>query len=348
MARVNVTIELAERIKELRLVNKVKAIDLAAHMEKSPAYISKLESGNIKTLDYEELLKIFTFISKDKDDLEDFIDKLSLEVVTKELDEQTWLMNFDTIERKIPIPSSLVDYINRLISDLNLTIPYLIAYINENEDLKDIKHDYNIDISKYKNNLWHSFKTENEKLISFIIMDLNIRQVENILEKKVDTSNYVTIESILYNILRLKYGLENSLTEEKNSEIKKETRDILNSHKFYSSFEKSKILKAATTKQEFDLLLNEFDLNNRKLVNEFLGHIRFLSNWNIKYTNEKLNLLNENLKWDPSYTLTLASLPFSELNDISKSLKGDLLKDIKNLIYEYKHKPEAQKTIETY
>ncbi len=347
MAKVNITKELAEKIKELRIINKVKAVDLADHIKKSSAYITKLENGDIKTLDYDELLTIFNFISKNEDDLGRIIDKLSLELDSKDLEDQTWFMNFDTVERRIPIPNGLIDYINKKISDLGLTISYVVDYVNKNEDLLDIISEHKIDINKYESNLWHTEYIDG-KPISFIVMKLNLNEIINILEKKQDTSNYATIQGILYNLFRLEHGLNNPLPEEENIRIKKEVIKILNSFKFYSSAEKSKVLETAATKQEFDSLLNEFDITNQKLINELLGYISFLSDFNVKYTNEKLTLLNRNFKWDASYILAIASLPFYELENISKSLKSNLLNDIRKLVDEYKNKPEAEKTIEVY
>lgn len=345
MPKVNITKELAEKIKELRVNNKVKAIDLADHIKKSPAYITKLENGDIKTLDYEELLIVFNFISKDEEDFGKIIDKLSLE---PDLIEQTWFVNFDTVTRKIPVSNDLVDYINKKISDLELNISFVVNYVNQNEDLSDFNDKYNIDISKFKSNYWHTYENLEGKISSFIRMELNLNEIIGILDKKIDTSNYVTIQSILYNLFRLEYGLNAPLNDEDNERIKKEVIKILNSYKFYSSIEKNRVLENAVTKQEFDSLLNEFDLTNMKLINEFLNYIRFLSEFNIKYTNEKMVLVNKNYNWDASYLLSISSLPFYELDNISNSLKKNLLEDIKNIIETYKNKPEPEKTIEFY
>ena len=341
------TKELADKIKELRLINKIKAIDLAEHLKKSSAYITKLENGDIKTLEYDELLTIFHFLSKNDDDIGKIIDKLTLEVDPKELEDQTWFINFDTVERKIPIPTDLIDYMNKKISDLGLTVSYVVEYVNKNEDLLDIISEYNIDVNLFECNLWHT-KYINDKPITFIIMKLDLEEIKRILKKKVDTTTYVTIQAVLYNLFRLEHGLDNPLPEEINRKYHEKVIETLNSFKFYSSIEKSKVLENAVTKQEFDSLLSEFDLTNQKLINELLGHLSFLSNFNVKYTNTKLSLLNRNFKWDPGYILAIASLPFCELENISKSLKSNLLNDIRILIDEYKNKPEAEKTIEVY
>lgn len=344
----NVTKELSEKIKELRLINKVKAIDVAEHIEKSPAYVSKLENGDIKTINYDELLKILTFISKSPEDLENFIDKLSLKLTPDERKEMIWLLNFDTVERSLPIPGNLIDYLNDKLSALGVDIPELVDYVNRNESITDIIEKHNIDTSKYKSNYWYPYDCDDKLAESFIIMRLIPNEIAALLEKKIDTTNYVTIESLLFNLLRLEYGKENPISKEKNNELRNETTKILNSFKFYNSIEKNKLLKASTTKQELEALLSDFDIENRKLVNEFLEYISFLSDWNVKYTNEKMSLLNKNLDWDASYILTLASLPYFEIGGISKSLKSNLLNDIKELIEEYKKKPEQEKTIEEY
>lgn len=345
MAKVNVTKELAEKIKELRLINRVKAIDVAEHIQKSSTYISRLESGDIKTMDYDELLKIFYYISKDENELEKFINKLTLEFDDNELDNQTWFLNFDTVERNIPVPNDLVDYINKKLSDLGFSIPFVVDYINKNVEIKDIIQKHNLDLSKYKNNLWYPYDFKDEATAAFIIMKLDITTVTNILEKKADISNYVTIQSILYNLLRLEQELKGPLSEEENSTIRNETSKILKLYKFYNTKEKNMLLNAAATEQELNSQLNEFDIKNRAVVNELIGQILYLSDWNVKYTNEKLTLLNKNFEWDVSFALSIASLPYYELNNISKSLKSNFLADIKKLIEEYKSKPE---TIETY
>jgi len=347
---VKVTKELGEKIKELRLINKVKAIEVAEHIEKSSAYVSKLENGDIKTIDYDEFLKIFNFISKSPEDLEKFIDRFSLELTPAQQDERTWLLNFDTVERRIPVPDGLVDHLNKKMCDLGINASYLVEYVNKNEDIQDVIDKYNIDINKYRTNYWYDYDIDRDTKIvkSFIVMKLKLSNIIDILDKKSRKSNYVTIKSLLYNLLRLEYGSENPITDEKNVEIKNETTNILNTYKFYDSREKNRLLNATATQQERDALLDEFDIENRRLINELLKYLSFLSNWDVDYTNKKVIQLNKNFKWDPGYILALASLPYFELETISKSLKSNLLEDIKKLIEEYKNKPESEKKIEVY
>lgn len=347
MSKAVVTKELSEKIKRTRINNKIKAKDLAAHIEKSPAYVSKLENYNIKTIDYDDLLKIFNFISKKNTDFDQIIDNLSLELSSEELERQAWLMNFDTVERKIPVPANLIDFINEKVRELKIDISYLVDYINKNNDLSDIISKYNIILDNYEKNLWYCEYYENKSVL-FIILKMDIEKVTALLEKKEDTANYVAIQGILYNLFRLEHEENDVLVEEKNNKIKEEVLKKLNFFKFYSILERKKAIESAVTEQELESLLNEFDLSNRKLINEFLEYIVFLSEFNVKYTNEKLKLLNLNYSWDPSYMLAISALPFHNLKNMSNSLKKDLLNDIDKLTKKYIDKPEVEKVLETY
>ena len=83
MPRAIVTPELAETLRSIRLQNKVQAKNLAAHIQKSAPYISKLENGNIQTIDTEELYKILQYISNESNstELADQIYKSSVSIV---------------------------------------------------------------------------------------------------------------------------------------------------------------------------------------------------------------------------------------------------------------------------
>lgn len=62
MGKFSVTPELAEIIKTTRIQNNVTAKDIAKHIGKSQAYMSKLEKAEIKTIEESNLTEIFRFI----------------------------------------------------------------------------------------------------------------------------------------------------------------------------------------------------------------------------------------------------------------------------------------------
>ena len=76
MAKVYVTQELAETIKSIRLQNKILSKDLANIIDKSPSYVTKLEKGEIQTIDIDELNKIFNYIIGDDTSFDETIQKI--------------------------------------------------------------------------------------------------------------------------------------------------------------------------------------------------------------------------------------------------------------------------------
>ena len=112
MPRAIVTPELTETLRGIRLQNKIQAKNLAAHIGKSPAFISKLESGNIQTIDTKELYSILQFISGENSSTElaeQIYASLRFKYSSKEIEEQLWFTNYDTVECLLPIPEALID-----------------------------------------------------------------------------------------------------------------------------------------------------------------------------------------------------------------------------------------------
>ena len=54
-------------LKEFRTQYKVKGKDVAEHIGKSAAYISKLEKGQIQQIDRKEFVKITNYIAKSEE-----------------------------------------------------------------------------------------------------------------------------------------------------------------------------------------------------------------------------------------------------------------------------------------
>ena len=197
MPEVKITPELGCFLKELRVNNKVKAKDIAEALSMSPAYISKLEYGKIQSIDYDKLMIIFHTIFPDTKTFEirfeEFINRCSLKLTDEEIKEQVWLQNFDTVFRKIPIPISLIDFTNEQLSKIGISVSEVVARVNLNEDVKDL----NLDISKYKKNINYWENGNN-----FILMDIQLSTIDKILNKEITESNYVTMESYLYNLFK--------------------------------------------------------------------------------------------------------------------------------------------------
>ncbi len=322
MPQVNMTIELGNAIKELRAANKVRSKDISSAINKSPTYVSKLEHGEIQKIDYDDLMKIFHTIFPDERSFEtkfeEFIGKCTLKYSEDEREREVWLQNFDTVYRKIPVPSELVDYCNEQLAQMKVSITEVVARVNLNEDIKK----YNLDLTKYKKNInyW-----ENEH--NFILMDIDLDVMQKILSKEIVVTNYVTMESFIYNLLKY------TITDFEQAHL--QAIEILTKFKFYSIVAKSRKLHETHSKEEADAILTDFDKVNQSVRNRINHHIGKFTTLDIKYANEKLAALSNNFDADPSLTIAYLGINLSSLKDLDVETKRSFLKDISDLIKKY-------------
>lgn len=347
MPRAIVTSELAETLRSIRLQNKVQAKNLAAHIQKSAAFISKLENGNIQTIDTEELYKILQYISNESDsaELADQIYKsLKFKYSAKEIEEQLWFINYETVECLLPLPESLIDNFNTRIEQLGVSRRYLHSRINANEALSRNEIDDNTIVC----NQWYHQKQKEGNAQSIKIC-LSEKQLGEILDKKYDVAPYIFIFAIMFYLLKIEqYGDTVMISDEENSALMKKTTDVLNSYKFLSISEKNLLIAEKQTKEEVQDLLSSFDNDNIEIINDILSGFRFASDHNIKSTNEQLQRFEQNMRWDLGFMLRVISLDFSNLEKTSVSNRKNLLTDIEALIKKYIDIPEEQNRIEEY
>lgn len=73
-----------------------------------------------------------------------------------------------------------------------------------------------------------------------------------------------------------------------------------------------------------------------------------LSQYDIASTNKQLAAFVYNLEWDSGFIMSLLSIPFSDMANMSFTIKKQLLQDIVSVVKKYKELPAEQKRIETY
>ena len=207
MAKYTVTTELSETIRSVRMQNHVSAKSVAEHIGKSQSYISKLEKGDIKSIQEDELTEIFRFIFGNERDLQVFLDSalgriletLELRYSDDEIKEQVWFDNYDTVLRLIPIPAELIDCLNLRIESLGVTIDELCSRINANEGISPKV----INTDKYPFNEWLPFVEDHKIAFRFIKMRVTVQEITEILEKRVRSANYVSLLALAYSLISL-------------------------------------------------------------------------------------------------------------------------------------------------
>ncbi len=347
MPRAIVTTSLAETLRSIRLQNKIQAKQLASHIGKSPAFVSKLENGSIQTIDTEELYSILQFISgkqSSPDLVEQIYKALTLKYSPKEIQEQLWFVNYDTVECLLPVPDSLIDEFNNRINHLGISRQYLAERINSNEAISDEeKSDNSIPF-----NQWYHSKQAGEDAQSIKIY-LSEDKLNKILDKGFRSVPYIFILCVLFYLIKIeKYKDTVSITKEQYLEIMQETTAVLNSHRFLSIYEKNRLLSEKQSQKEIQDALSSFDKDNIDIINDIISGFRFASEHNILSTNERLKAFGENMHWDLGFMLRVISMDYISLTDTSISNRKNLLAEIESLIKKYSELPEDQNRIEAY
>lgn len=352
MARYDVTLELATLIKSTRLTKKVTAKSIVRHINKSQAYFTKLEKGEIKTIDQDELINIFMFILGSEEAFQDFLNTtlaevlntLSLRHSTEEINNEIWFRNFDEVQRLIPIPGKLVDELKEDMERNNISIDYLCKRINENECINsNVK-----DLDAYSHNFWHSIVEKGQIKYTFIKMKIDKSTIENILNQKIKSINYVTILSIALYIRIIKTYVERiDVTQDEYKILFRDTKQYLNEHRFFSLQQKHRLESKAKNDAERESLMSVFDKENAKTINNIIATFRLFSDYDMLKTTEYLSKFETNLKWDCAFIFRLISFEFNKITcDITE--KQQLLNEISKLVDDYINKKPEDKPLQLY
>ncbi len=347
MPKIEVTAELCDTLRSLRIQNKLQSKDVAMQIGRSPAYLSRLENGYIAHIDYNTLNVLIKTITRqdeiDHNVIETIINNLNIKYTKEDIDKQLWLTNYDTLKCMIPIPSHMIDTINEMLDQNNISRDYLLKRINANEalDQDDIKK------SKLQHNIWFQNKNEDHPSHS-IIIDMTRKDLDAYLDKTKTSGPYIFIFCIVFYIKKIiKYGnlvkLENNIYED----LYNETSEFLKSFKFMTYTEKAALVGAAKSADELDSLMNSFDDKFYKLTGEIFAGFKALSEHNIETTTERLESFKDNMRWDLGFMLKLVDLPFRDLEDTSIDNRKKVLKEIECLIVKYTNLPKSN-NIESY
>ena len=353
MARFDVTPELASIIKSTRVSHNVTAKSIAEHIGKSQAFISKLENGDLKSIDRDQLIDIFEFILGSEEAFQAFLNEtllpifssLTLRHTKKEIDSQIWYTNFDMVLRLIPIPDSLTKNINQELIDNRIEIDVLCDRINGNEMID--KNTY--DVESLPSNIWLCDSESGEIKNIYIKISISKTTIEDILQNRTKSINYITMFAIVfYMFLIEEYRDKTDLSIENYQSNWDKTTDYLNRFQFYSLEQKRYLESRAQTESEHEALLSDFDKNNQKTINEILHIFKALSEFDLLRTTNCLSQFKENLSWDGGFILRLISLDFDALKDTNIDQRKNMLSEIIGIIDRYKTETQKDNNVEFY
>ncbi len=347
MSKLPLTIQMAETLRELRLQNKIAAKDITTALGRSPSYISKIESGSIKSISEEEFDIILTMIFPQSANAQERLDKLVEYQVKKygfdSREDWVWFQNLDTVYRLIPIPTGLISEINDILSEESITLDYLVERINGNDEL--CEEDRNNETLPY--NEW--FKSSDTDSKMSIKMFLTKEAVANILNGKTKACCYVAMQAIVHYLFKITmYPNNDSFTTSELQLVRREWLPLLDKHKFFTLSRKEMLLSQTHSQNQAQSILNEFDIENQEILNELLRFIKLATDMDVLTTNKALKRFVSNLKWDYNFMLRVVGFDFAAVEECSFSNKLQMLRDIREVITKYQEMPKEQRTVETY
>lgn len=333
MPKYTVTKNMGSALKNLRQYRKVKAVDLAKAINKTGAYISKLEKGELNTIDCDDFIEIIRVMSNSEAEFAEAIDTLlkdtSMEFSEEEKHNEEWKLNLDYFYRALPVKEEYKTLVKSKMKELNISSIELSNYINSNFDIYNDNTLNKADLDKAPRNRW----IFNERC-SYVLMEIPAEDIDKILESK-KYSCYGVMFCILMSLYRLeKYEKDKAYLQAHND---------LENMRILTLKDTEEVMQAYGEEEKMHDLLSQrnndnLPIENRKLLtslNDFVRHIHSFSVFNVNYANEKVSTLNASLEADPVITLKLIGTDITPLKDKPITLKKEFFKALEDLIREY-------------
>lgn len=344
MPNIELTENLRTTIRDLRKSKKKRGDELSKELGKGASYISQIENGKIKEIDFSLLNKIFQKITDlSKDDyakyMNNIIDNSITHMSKEELKHEEWLHQFNYEIRQFPISNELISFIREHLKNLDITPEDFVNIINQNRGLADYDSS-SLEPNKLKIEIIDQGKGNEYIVTTSIKFLLPPSFISDIINKKKHTINYITMQGIIYNILLL----ENTPRETIHDECDK----ILKVNGFLTIKERNKLIrkniKEKTNNQEeftyYDVQPTDYDKKYVNLKEDVDSAFTYLRNRDLLYAVKTLKNLSNNMHFDLGLT---AAIMGSDISQLPKDSKRAFWEDYSKLLSSYINKTNLPK-----
>ncbi|MGN0262347.1 MAG: multiprotein-bridging factor 1 family protein [Eggerthellaceae bacterium] len=339
--KLNVTPELARLIKTTRVKNGVSAKELAASIGKSRSYVSKLESGSIKTIERELLAQVLCLASGSDDFygkvLPDAVQLLRSTMGEACIADQAWLIRFDVVERVVEVPPAMAQDFARNLDAMGVSKAELLAFANANIDSQESNALPANEIILFEQN-------GTKRLIAR--MDLTEEDVNQVLCKSGATTTYFKVYALAHAMFRLQLypDYTEKLPPEEATSLLRCVAAFMDRWDFHSLIGFSHMLSTDEFRESHTPLTeSESDTVNRVACD--LRKVVALDSLNAI---GQLSVFEETLEWDPAFALKLMGIPFARLGDMSFANKRELLEQIQGVFERYASMDDFKRKMENY
>lgn len=350
LVKFEVTPMLAEAIRMARIQSHLASKDLAAHLNKSPAYISKLERGEVRTIEEAELTSILNFVLPERktlpDKLEALADSLSLRHTPLEISKQLWFENYDWVICKRTVPPALRRDIKEKLDAGQASIRAFCLLVNANTELPEhIRNDQNIPCNQWLEAL--PADDPGNYIIKHKIYPSEIRRFLAA-DGEVEANYLFVFVLVRFLYWMIDFPGRDVLTKAEHQSIVRKTVEFLNEHEFFSASGKARLKQDGKMKEKLGFLLSANQPGDGLLIQELASLAETMGRLDAERAGKSLKGMNINLEWDPAFMLKLVSLPFYDLESMSFTNKKQLLTEMEGLLQTYKDMPATQKSLESY
>lgn len=340
-----ITPELTTLIKTIRAQNHISAKELASYIEKSPSYVSKLESGDVKNIQKKDLTKILSFLTGGEDFYEEVLPQavriLMSYLPSERLPEQVWLLQYDTADRPVLVSEEMSLDLNNRLTELGMSTEELSAFINENFD-SELS-------SAFPANEIIPFEQRGSTRI-LARLEMNAKDISRILSGENRHTTYLVIYGISHILLRLeKFGNASyKLPPENAVEILRDTSAYLEKFQVHSLIGFSRMLSSKDFISRQVNMLNTFDSVSAELMNHITEFFKEALKYDMLGTTQALDVFLKSLNWDPAFILKLIQFPFYKMEGLGYHQKKNLIREIMELLEKYDQMSEFEKKLEIY
>lgn len=347
MPKIIVDEKLAETLKSMRIDKKLLAKELASKWGKSASYISKLESGTIKSIELEELIQCLQLIvgAENSDEyISELIKTVTFKYKKEEIAQLLWMANFDEVYRRIPVPEAFIADVNAKLQKHSISVAKLVDQINSNEFIPQQLRD---DL-KIPTNMWINASDKR-----YVKMQLAYSDVERLLSREKRKSNYIALDAIaLYLFRMIDYSHIDTFSIGTDSDdymaLKSRARAYLESFRIYTLTRKADLVERVSSEPEIGEQLSLYDRENLRIIEEVHDALAFYSDFDVATANQQIKQFTQNLDWDSPFIMQIAGLPFDKLGQCSFRIKKSILTKIRQIFDEALDIPEEQRRLEQY
>lgn len=347
--KVKLTDLLRDNIKKLRKENSKRGDILSKELDRGASYVSQLENGKIKDIEFNLLDNMFRHIvSLSGDYYNDYMQKYICDIIgnapSKEfLYNEEWIHIFVMQNFQVDISDTLIEIISKKLDQVNYTPEQLVKKINQNEFQRQWS-----DIKREPNKLYVSISGnyDDYSIYTDITYSLPEDYISNILSKEITTASYI----FMYGILKNLYTIEK---DDKAGAIER-TEKILFDNKFFDTIEIFENLHNLSHSQQplnidssdstdmftfYDDIVVNYNEKYKKLKKEALEKLEYAfdryRSENTSYACETMGKIIANMDDDLGLIVAILSAP---LNTLPRDMKHYFHEDYRKLIERYSPK----------